>query len=130
MASIKMYVYGAIAVALIGLGVYVRGVFADRASLRVQVATLNQSLAQETVDIAGRDAVIVKMKSIADANNATISSLEAETTAMVAARNDAQKRLEASQEAYARLQQAHQTPLPAGCEAAVRTTAARMGAHS
>ena len=121
LAQIKLYVFIALALALIGMGFWFKGVLAERAALKLQVTSLQSS-------IVTRDATISQLNRGIQETNATLDKMAQEKKDTDSRASALQDRLNRLTVDYQALNVQHQAPLPDQCEAAVREAARRAGA--
>ena len=121
LAQIKLYGTIALALALIGMGFWFKGVLAQRTALKLQVGQLQSAIAE-------RDSTINQFKKLVAENNKIIDQMGEQAKALAESRDAAQERVNQLTRDYQALSVQHQAPLPTGCEEAVREAGKRAGA--
>ena len=121
LAQIKLYGTIALALALIGMGFWFKGVLAQRTALKLQVTSLQSSIVTRDVTISQLNRGVQETNAILD----KMAQEKKDTDSRASALQDRLNRLTAD---YQALSVQHQAPLPTGCEEAVREAARRAGA--
>ena len=126
--GIKLYAYGAAALALVAFGAWVYGLTVRVKNLKAELKATQVLMFQYQTGISERDSVISTLRGMVDSLNTTVAQLGQDKEALEQQLGKARGTIAQLQAQHDADEQAHQQPLPGDCEAAVREFAKRGGA--